>query len=285
MDVEYPTALRSFEYEIKASKIYNSFSENSRLFRYFFPFSDTFARSLPKGATNFSTRSKFSGSRCANVRRKPGFAKYFNSPSDNFPHTNGSNSFPLNGHTRDSTRSPISRRFLYFPINARTGHTCSIPYQPRNCSTENPVGLRSSLFRGTPFGIPCISLSFTPFVSISPFTLSLSLSLPRVSYYVHFQPFHAVDIFSFLNSLRRDENDRISSKSFAHFKRKTVRSKIRKRHDHTRRVNKRLKEKKRTRENVLTREKNACPHPDACLITTSPRVCQRRNESRILPLD
>lgn len=176
MDVEYPTALRSFEYEIKASKIYNSFSENSRLFRYFFPFSDTFARSLPKGATNFSTRSKFSGSRCANVRRKPGFAKYFNSPSDNFPHTNGSNSFPLNGHTRDSTRSPISRRFLYFPINARTGHTCSIPYQPRNCSTENPVGLRSSLFRGTPFGIPCISLSFTPFVSISPFTLSLSLS-------------------------------------------------------------------------------------------------------------
>lgn len=43
----------------------------------FLPFSDTFARSWPKGATNFSTRSKFSGSRCANVRRKPGFAQVF----------------------------------------------------------------------------------------------------------------------------------------------------------------------------------------------------------------
>lgn len=123
------------------------------------------------------------------------------------PAYHGSNSFPLNGHTRDSTRSPISRRFLYFPINARTGHTCSIPTNRGIV----PLKIQSApFFAARPLESRAFHFRLLP---LCRFRRLLSLS--RVSH-VHFQPFHATFIFLLLFqflSVRRDENH-FSSNSF-----------------------------------------------------------------------
>lgn len=217
MDVGYPAALRSFEYEIKASKIYNSLPENSRLFRYFFPFSDTFAGSRPRRNHEFlHPAQSFPGSRCANVSPEAfrTFAKYFNSPSDNSNAYQRLEFFPFKRIVAAIRHDPRSLAVsCIFQLTREPGILARSP------PTEELFHWKSSRLSFLPSfaARPLESRAFHfRLLPLCPFHRLLSLSLSFLLRPLSTLPLILFSFFEF-PSVRRDENHQILVKFIPDF--------------------------------------------------------------------